>query len=239
MSKTIRYLSFAVIFTLLVVLGLRQALSWFEPLRDFFDVRAKAQVNSSQTIVQGIQPLGQLVSYRTQMAKVGIEINIRRGIGQVCYFWGIHAAQAAIDAGIDLTQVNESDVVFNEAENAYTLTLPSPEITSCNLDPMQTQQYEKGGDTPLCPMDWDEVRRLASYVALRDFRTEAVEGGLLEAAKRQAEIVLSNFIKAFTNAETVTITYREPTEIVYPPSCDPKIPGTWRWDDSIQAWREN
>lgn len=208
-------------------------------IRNFLDFRGNAQITTSRTVVQGIKPLGQLVSINAQLAKVGVEVNIRRGIGNVCYFWGIHAAQGEVSAGIDLTKIDDASITYDEESNTYHLSLPAPELTSCSLDPIHTQQYETGGATPLCPMNWDEVRRLASYVALREFRDEAIEGGLLDRAMQQSDLVLSNFIKALTGADVV-ISYKQPEEGVtsYPATCDPEPPGNWYFDETDQRWLE-
>jgi len=47
-----------------------------------------ANLFSSATLVQSVKPLGQLVSIRWQVAKAGILVDIRQGVGNVCHILG-------------------------------------------------------------------------------------------------------------------------------------------------------
>src|SRR5690606_30351617 len=113
--------------------------------------------------------LGQLVSIEAQVAKAGVDIHVERGVGNICKFYAGHVAVGTISAGVDLTNVTEDNILIDNETNTYTINLPAPQLTGCTIDPVQTQQYASSGATPLCPIDWDAVRRLASYVALREF----------------------------------------------------------------------
>ena len=57
-----------------------------------------ASVISTQTIVNGIQPMGQLVSVSAQLAKADIAIGIQQGSLNACGFSANHVAQGTVEA---------------------------------------------------------------------------------------------------------------------------------------------
>lgn len=191
-----------------------------------------ASIFSSRTILTGIQPMGQLVSVGSQLAKADIHIGIQQGALNACGFSANHVAQGSVEAGIDLTQVTENDVRYDEATNTYTVTLPRAQLTSCRIDFIR--QYERS--TTVCAVDWDEARLLANYQALNDFRTDAVEGGILTRAESEARVALSNFISALTGGNVNIVFESAEATPVVPASCQPEIPAGWTYDTSVNAW---
>jgi hypothetical protein len=190
----------------------------------------RASVTSTQTLVQGIQPLGQLVSVSTQLAKADIAVGIQQGVLNTCGFSANHVAQGAVEAGIDLTQIEEDDIRFDTVRSVYVVTVPAPQLTSCRVD--YIRQYDRS--TTACTVDWDEARLLASYTALIDFRDDAVEGGILNRAENETRLVLGNFIKLVTGS-SVEIVFDE-TQQPLPPSCQPALPDGWFQDPATGGW---
>lgn len=193
-----------------------------------------ATVNSTQTLVQGIQPLGQLVSVSVQLAKADINIGIQAGALNACGFSADHVAQGAVEAGLDLTGINATSINYDAITDTYTLRLPSPQLTSCRIDFIR--QYSRSFTT--CAVDWDEARLLAQYRALIDFRDDAVEGGVLTRARLEAELVIRNFVELLTQSK-VNIIFEEPTDLALPPSCTPDIPEGWLKNDQTGQWVKN
>jgi hypothetical protein len=196
---------------------------WNDILGLFSPQSASATVASTRTIIQGIQTMGQLVTISAELAKADISVSVRQGALGATSFTVDHVAQGAIEAGIDLSGITEADVQYDEANNAYTVTLPAARLTSCRVD--YIRQYGYSGT--ILPVDRDAARVLAGYVALRDFRDTALEGGILERAQRQAQLVLGNFIRALTGSRQVTINFRADAEGFLPSSCDPAPPPDW------------
>lgn len=190
----------------------------------------RASITSTQTLVQGIQPLGQLVSVSTQLAKADIAVGIQQGVLNTCGFSANHVAQGAIEAGIDLTHITPDDIRYDEARNTYVVTVPAPQLTSCRVD--YIRQYDRS--TTACNVDWDEARLLASYTALIDFRDDALEGGILTRAENEARLVLGNFVSAVTGS-SVEIVFSE-TQQPLPPSCQPSVPSGWMIDPATGGW---
>lgn len=197
-----------------------------------FSAPPEASIVSSQTIVQGIQPLGQLVSVSVQLAKAGVFVGVGQGVLNVCGYSANHAVQGAVEAGIDLMQIGEDDVRYDAARDVYVITIPAPQLTSCRVE--MIDQYDESVST--CNPDWDGVRQLAQYQALSDFRDDALEGGILNRAETETRFVLANFVRSLTG-RSVEIVFAPPTgETVYPPSCLPEIPIGWRFDTQNNHW---
>lgn len=193
---------------------------------------AVATVFSTQTIVTGIQPMGQLVSVSSQLAKADIGIGVQQGTLNACGFSANHVAQGTVEAGIDLTKISATDVQYDSANNTYTVLLPAAEVTSCRIDFIR--QYERS--LTACNVDWDEARLLAQYEALKGFSGDAVEGGILKRAEQEARVVVANFITALTGAKVQIVFKTSDGPTVLPASCVPDIPQGWSLDPSTQAW---
>jgi len=205
---------------------------WNDILGLFSPQSASATVASTRTIIQGIQTMGQLVTISAELAKADISVSVRQGALGATSFTVDHVAQGAIEAGIDLSGITEADVQYDEANNAYTVTLPAARLTSCRVD--YIRQYGYSGT--ILPVDRDAARVLAGYVALRDFRDTALEGGILERAQRQAQLVLGNFIRALTGSRQVIINFRADAEGFLPSSCDPEPPPEWVYIPEENVW---
>lgn len=191
---------------------------------------AIATVVPSQTIVTGIQPLGQLVSISVQLAQADISVGIQQGTGNVCGISASHVAQGTIEAGIDFAAVGEDDVSYDEATNTYTIRLPAPQLTSCRVD--YIRQYDRS--TTLCSVDWDEARLIANYTSLLSFRDDALEGGILTRAQQQTQVVVDAFVQSLTGAN-VEITF-DTTARAVPASCQPELPPGWTVDPTTGTW---
>jgi hypothetical protein len=204
-----------------------------ESIRSIFNNNS-ATVTTSETLITGIQPLGQLTSVRTQLAKANIGVNMEFGAANICKVYTKYVAQANVEAGIDLTKLTEASVQYDKENNTYTVLLPAPQLTGCYLDPMQTQEYNRLGETPVCTINADEARRLASYTALTEFRNDALESGILDRAKREADLVLTNFIGVVTGSQ-VKIEFEENT-MPFPQSCQPEPPDGWILNTEQNFW---
>lgn len=203
----------------------------FRGILDQLSPSNRATVSATQTIVVRIQTLGQLVSISSQLAKADIFVGIEQSAANMCGFSANHVAQGAVEAGIDLTLMNDEDATFDPATNTYSLTLPAAQLTSCRLD--YIRQYDRS--TTLCAVDWDEARLLANYAALVGFREDAIEGGILTAAEQQARVVLTSFIGGLTGANVV-INFSPNSTLSIPSSCQPDIPVGWNYNEAENTW---
>lgn len=193
----------------------------------------RAQVISTRTIIEGIQPLAQLVVYRAELAKADVTVNVYQGNFNTCGFSADHVVQGAVEAGVDLSKIDENSMSYDPEREVYVLIVPEPQLTSCRIDFIR--QYARSFTT--CSVDWDEARLLANYTALRDFRDDALEGDFLEAAERQAQLVIGNFVQAVTG-RPVQIVFQPQENVALPSSCDPDSPEGWSYDPNSTVWRK-
>lgn len=182
-----------------------------------------ARITTTQTIINSVQPLGQLVSISAQLAKAEIGVSITQGALNSCNFSATHVAQGTIEAGVDLTRVSEDAIEYDSSTNTYTIALPSPQLTSCRIDFIR--QYNRSFTA--CAVDWDEARVLANYIALNDFRDDAIEGGILNRAQQEVRVIVTNFVQALTGDNVEVVFPEEPQDIPYPSSCTPEVPEGW------------
>src|SRR5688572_20096348 len=187
-------LALFVAIVLVAVIALRTVDGWRMAASNFFNTPTTANVVATDTIVTGLQSMGQLVSLSAQVAKADIAVSANTGGLNLCGHSANHVAQGAIEAGIDITQISEDSIQYNEQSNTYTITLPAPVITSCRIE--YIRQYERSGGNPTCGIDWDNVRLLANYVALDEFAQDMLDGGILERAESETTTVMQSFVSA-------------------------------------------
>lgn len=194
---------------------------------------ATAEVISTQTLVQRIQPLGQVVSFSVGLAKADVRIVVKAGIGDTCQHSASHLVQGTVEAGIDLTKLNADDIFYNPLTGTYTITLPSPELTNCRIDLID--QYNRS--FTMCDVNWDDLRQLAQYSSISDFRGESLESGILDRAEDEAHGILTNFLELATGS-TINIEFEEPDPgvVAMTPSCNPQEPAGWSINDDGQTW---
>jgi hypothetical protein len=202
----------------------------------------RANVDISRTLVTSVQPLGVLVTFRTDSMIEDIRVGVQQNIGNACGIAASHMATGGVEAGIDLSQITEEDVVYDPLRNVYTVTLPAPILTSCRIDTIQ--QYNR--TFTLCPVDWDTVRMLADYTALIRLRDDAIEGGALQRAAVEGALQLTSLLQNVTDAG-IEIVFRdpvpaaegEPQVVPLGASCYPEPPAGWRIDPNTGGWTRN
>jgi hypothetical protein len=224
-----------------VILGINTLSGIGENLGRLFHIPTPIiEVTPSRTLITSLQPLGQLVSISTQLAKADITVNVRQGALNACAFSANHVAVGAVDAGIDLSKVTQDDILYDADAKKYTITLPAPELTSCRID--YIRQYEGSLIAPPCTADWDGARLIASHRAILDFRQDAVEGGILDRAEQQAGLVVGNFVQALNPDDEVEVIFRESQaspdgNASYPSSCEPPLLPGWVFNEATGSWQ--
>lgn len=199
-------------------------------IQNGFQTEPVARVTGSQTVIDSIQPLGQVVSVEMQLAKANMTVEIRQGLLNACSFSASYVAQGAVEAGIDLTRVGPADIRYDSFSDTYYLTLPPPQLTGCRID--FVDQYNES--VTLCVVDWDSARQLGQFIALNEFRNDALESNILGRAEQQTTLVIGNFVRSLTGSN-VEITYRD-EDPGLPPSCLPDPPDVWSYDPAQNAW---
>jgi hypothetical protein len=201
---------------------------------DIFDLSpVSAKVSASRTIVSNLQPLGQLVTTRAEVAHADVLVSINAGIFNLCGHAANHVSQGVVEAGIDFSAIEESDVSYDETNDQYTLQLPPPILTSCRME--YIRQYDRSNT--FCNVDWDVARRIAEHESMEKFALDMVQGGILDKAKLEATVQMSSFVSALTGS-SVIIGYDESSvETGLPKSCQPDKPNGW--DKTEDGWQKD
>ena len=208
----------------IIILSGNAALSgMLSSVMNFFNPPPTANIVSSQTIVHSLQGLGQLVTVSSEVAKADIQVSVNEGFLNAGSYSAKHVAVGVIEAGIDIATTDKDHVSYDSAANAYTLRLPSPNITSCRIE--HIDQY--GGSLTILPADWDLLRQLAQHDAIVQFAQDMIEGGILERAKEEAALRLGDFIGALTGSQAHIEYEASDGEAKLPPSCQPDPPAGW------------
>lgn len=194
-----------------------------------------AQGSTTRTIVNSIQPLGQLVTLSVEVAHANVNVKASTSL---CGYEANHVSQSVIEAGIDISDIDEDSIHYDEEEDSFTVKAPTPAITSCRNE--YFDQYAKsGGGTATCFDDfWDDMSIIGRRISMDRFVQDALESGILQRAENQATIVLGNFISAVTGSK-VHIEYDEvPEEPFVPMSCHLDLPPGWE-KDSEGGWKRS
>lgn len=203
---------------------------------------SSASVISSQTIINGIEPLAELTTVRVELAKINVRVNVDYGTGSGCSHTARYAVAGEFEAGIDLGQLKPNAISYDETNNTYKLTLPGARLTDCTI--RDSARYEVVG-MGICPggANRDDTEPIARHVALNEFRDEVLEQGILDRAQREARAVISNFVTTLvavntSSAEKPVIQVEfERQGATRPPSCRPDAPDGWEYDTQTSQWK--
>ncbi len=221
---------------LLVGIAIARPIVEFIPaIGNFLGLSPSVQGSTTRTIVNSIQPLGQLVTLSVEVAHANVNVAASTSL---CGYDANHVSQSVIEAGIDISDIGEDSIQYDEENDSYTVNAPAPKITSCRNE--YFDQYSKsGGGTATCFDDfWDDMSIIGRHVSMNRFVQDALASGILERAENQATIVLGNFISAVTGSK-VHIKYdAAPDEIVIPSSCRLDLPPGWE-QDAEDGWKRS
>ncbi|MCY3832789.1 MAG: DUF4230 domain-containing protein [Chloroflexi bacterium] len=199
-------------------------------VRDFFFPETAAYVRSPQTIVNSISGIGQLVTVTSEVETTDVKVEIHGGFLNAGYYSANHMAIGAIEAGIDFDALTEDSVRYEN--DAYTLTLPAPIITSCRIE-----YIDQGGHSfTLLVAKWDMVRQIAHAEAITRFAEQMIEAGILERAAEETALRLGDFVRELTGKPTHIEFAARDGELDLPDSCQPYTPPGWGKDET-GAWK--
>ena len=231
MVEILRFVSRNIVALLLIIaaLGVGGYLGGgVQSVRAFFFPNL-VQIESSRTIVLGLQGMGQLVSIKAEVHTTDVRVSVNRGFLNAGYYSASHKAYGAIEAGINFDEINSERVRFDN--DAYTIQLPAPIITSCRIE--HIDQY--GHSFTLTNADWDMVRQLAQYDAIEQFVSDMREAGILDRAREKVEEHIGSFVSMLTS-KRVNMQFDEiDQDQPLPDSCTAEEPEGWEKDEN-GAW---
>ncbi len=195
---------------------------------------SSAEIVTGRTLINSIQPLGQLVTISTELAQADILVEVDSGTLNLCGHSANHVAEGVIEAGVDFTLITPQNISYTEASDTYKITVPYPRITSCRIE--YIRQYDTQSNLG-CSPNWDNVRVLAQAVAMDKFVEDALGKGVLERAERENTLLMQSFVGALTSANVEIVYVSQETAPDYlPSSCQPSLPNGWRYDNQLNKW---
>jgi hypothetical protein len=114
----------------------------------------------------------------------------------------VMVAVGHIDAGISVDQMTQDDIVYSEDPPTLTVTLPDPTLQNCFLD--EQQSYVVSRQTGIFASPMRNLESATRLYALRQYRDQALEDGILDQARTEIRNVMENFLEIVVG-EDVTI----------------------------------
>lgn len=154
------------------------------------------------TIVREVRSLARLETIQYSLEKV---ITAETGQGPLGFLFGdrlLLVAHGVVIAGIDLSQLQPDDVWFDAQGRVY-LRLPSPEIFVVTLDNDLSYVYDR--DTGLLRRGDVNLEAEARRAAEAEIRRAALEDGILDQARVNAENVLYRFLRSLGYADAIFV----------------------------------
>jgi hypothetical protein len=152
-------------------------------------------------VVHEIQRLNELVSVKYTVQKVvGLEEKkVPLGSEKILLF-----VQAEVLAGIDLSQLSAGDVRLLPDKSMH-VVLPPPKIVHIVIDDKQTKVWDRQITwwTPWVPYNLD-LERQARLAAKDEIEKTALEMGILDQARRNAETSIRSLLETF-GVKVVTV----------------------------------
>ncbi|MCJ7625501.1 MAG: DUF4230 domain-containing protein [Anaerolineaceae bacterium] len=142
------------------------------------------------TIIRNVRSLSRLETIQYSVEKV---ITAEIGQGQFGFLFGdrlLFVAHGIVIAGVDLEKLETEDLWFEN--NILYISLPEPEIFIATLDNDKSYVYDR--EKGLLTSGDQNLETNARQVAEMEIEKAAIEDGILERAKDNAELFLERFL---------------------------------------------
>ena len=144
------------------------------------------------SIIRDIRALARLETIEYSVEKV---ITAEIGQNEFAFLFGdrlLFVAHGVVIAGIDLSRL-ENDSLWLDGGDIY-INMPPPEIFIAALDNDKSYVYDR--QRGMLTKGDQNLETQARQVAEREIEKTAIEDGILELAKKNAELFLEQFIQA-------------------------------------------
>ena len=144
-------------------------------------------------VVTQVQKLNQLVTVKYKIERVVSMTEQKDPVGQESILLMV---EGEVEGGIDLQKVSAADVATDDT-GVLTITLPAPAVLHAGLDEKKTKVWDRHVTwwTPWVPADPD-LEHKARMKAIDDVREAALEMGMLDQAKTNAQSALKDLFGA-------------------------------------------
>jgi hypothetical protein len=154
------------------------------------------------TIVREVRSLARLETIQYTVEKV---ITAETGQGPLRFLFGdrlLFIAHGMVIAGVDLGQLQPEDVWLDAEGRAY-LRLPEAEVFVATLDNEKSYVYDR--DTGLLTRGDFTLESAARQAAEAEIRRAALEDGILEQARLNAESTLYRLLRALAIPDIIFV----------------------------------
>ncbi|VEI13967.1 DUF4230 domain-containing protein [Trueperella bialowiezensis] len=167
------------------------------------------EINST-TILNSFEDVAELATQEYSFSGVGQYSD--KGLN--VFGWGVPLTgksflityRGEVSAGINFENI---DVQVNHANSTITVIAEEPHVLDAKIDPNSVEQYDQSFN-PINQISVNDVTTFLTEVTDRH-RKEAIDGGLLERAKTQAELLLQSQVLGTiqgTNVAEYTIEFQ-------------------------------
>lgn len=149
------------------------------------------------TIIHEVRSLARLETIQYSVEKV---IAAETGEGTFAFLFEdrlLLVAHGTVIAGVDLEELGSKDLWLEGS--VLNVRLPEAEVFIATLDNEKTYVYER--DTGVLRLPSQNLETLARQSAEEEIRTAAVEDGILDVARQNAEAYLSRFFRSLGYAD--------------------------------------
>lgn len=196
MAKLLAFISTALV--LFLVIGMAVYFRYYAPVGSFIH-----RDLDPASVVHEVQQLSELVTVRYVMQKVIGTTEQHQPLGQESI---LLLVQGKVLAGVNLAQMNQYDVESIRGHQA-SLRLPPPRVIETFIDEAHTQVWDRKITwwTPWVTPD-PNLEHQARLLALDSIRSAAIENGILNEARRNAQDTIRKFLAALG---VTTVSFRE------------------------------
>lgn len=164
-------------------------------------------LRSTPSVVVAVRDLARLESAEYHVERV-IDLRDRQS-----RLFGLIRSQDAIlfvavgqvSAGVDLAELADGDVVVDRAAGTAVITLPPARVLSVRLDNERSWVYARSTD--VLAQRKEDLETRARQEAERTLEQSAVDGGILERARANAERTVASFVRSL-GYTSVSVTSR-------------------------------
>ena len=106
----------------------------------------------------------------------------------------LFVAAGEVTAGVDLAELAEGDVVVDQAHGSVSITLPAPRVLTTRLDNEHSWVYAR--TTDVLAQRHEDLETRARQEAERTLDQSAIDGGILDRARDNAERTVEAFVRS-------------------------------------------
>lgn len=166
-------------------------------------------VRSTPSVIVAVRDLARLESVEYHVERV-IDVRDRQSL-----LFGLVKTQDAIllvavgtvTAGVDLSRLRDGDVTVDPARGTARITLPPAVVLSTRLDNERSWVYAR--TTDLLAKRHEDLESRARLEAERTLQQTAIEGGILERARVNAERTVAALVRSLGYAEVTVVSRAE------------------------------